>query len=70
MPHLVRERRALIRSRPLAEERRASSNMLRWGLNPQADLLELTLASMTYRLARFGLDVDASPLLVRRKRGN
>jgi hypothetical protein len=44
--------------------------MSRWGLTPQADLLELTLASMTYRLARFGLDAHASPLLVRRKRGN
>jgi len=44
--------------------------MSRWGLHPQAGLLELMVASMTYRLARFGLDGDAGPLLVRRKRGN
>jgi hypothetical protein len=66
----VRERRAQNRSRPLVEERRLASTMSRWGLHPQADLLELTLATMTYRLARFGLDGDAGPLLMRRKRGN
>ena len=71
MPHLVRERRAVRGTSPSAQERRSASRARRWsGVLPEADFLELTLASMAYRLARFGLDADAGPLLVCRKRSN
>ncbi len=55
---------------PFAEERRSSGRRLRrGGPIPENDLIELTLASVSYRLAQFGLDADANPLLMCRKRG-
>lgn len=55
---------------PFAGERRRSVRRLRrGGPIPENDLIELTLASVSCRLAQFGLDADGSPLLMRRKWG-
>ena len=70
MPHLIRERRGTGGIPPYAEERRRAFRMSRWnGPVPENDVIELALAAVSHRLAQFGLDADASPLLIRRKRG-
>ena len=71
MPHLVRARRAINGPVPfeMELERRSARRMVRWhGIIPDADLSLLSHASVAHRLAQFGIDPDAEPLLERRKR--
>jgi hypothetical protein len=55
---------------PFGKERRRSLRTSRCRSQiPEGDLIDLTLAGVVWRLAQFSLDADASPLLVRKKRG-
>jgi hypothetical protein len=70
MPHLVREGRVISGFPPFGKERRRALRTSRCHVQiPEGDLIELTLAGVLCRLAQFGLDADASPLLVRKKWG-
>ena len=72
MPYLLKVRRALSGPAPreMELERATARPAVRWhGLIPDADLSLFSLASLTHRLAQFGIDPDAEPLLERRKRG-
>ena len=70
MPHLVRERRVVSGFPPPPRERR-NLHRIRRRIDPipESDLLDLALTGIVYRLAQFGLDADAGPLLSGRKRG-
>jgi hypothetical protein len=51
-------------------ERRAEHQVAWWhGLIPEADLSLISHALVAHRLALFGIDPDAAPLLERRQRG-
>jgi hypothetical protein len=70
MPHLVKERRSVQGHDALEPRRPTLRHSNRWrGVLPEADLDVISLASVAHRLARFGIDADAEPLLERRKRG-
>jgi hypothetical protein len=71
MPHLVRERRAPQgRSQVEIDRRRKVRSGRSGGIIPERDLNSGTHLGMAHRLAVFGIDAEAAPLLSRRKRGS
>ena len=70
MTHLVRERRIMSGPQgPGMDRRRANRAGRLNGVIPEVDLAAFSQAAVAHRLAQFGIDADAEPLLERRKRG-